>query len=84
MLIQMLYLFWVMMRRNTVGMIRRFETSLRSLLRLHKIRMMPHYWLCTQPSFLASLVFYQALGWDRKDIPKRRIISTISHRVITQ
>ena len=28
--------------------------------------------------------FHHILGWDRKDIPKRRISPTILHRVITQ
>jgi len=65
-----LWLFWVMTRRNNVGMIRRFGISFP----------IPFSGLLKQKLFL----FYRAWGWDRKYLSKRRIIPTILRCVIIQ
>ena len=44
----------------------------------------PPHQINIQFSIWHQSCFYPAWGWDRKDMPKRRIIATILRRVITQ
>jgi len=53
------------------------------ILRLDKTWMTPDCWVECITSNVASFLFYQAWGENRKDIPKRRIIPTVLRRVIT-